>query len=66
MNRIEAFNKIKLANNGYTKVIPNTSFARHVDKLVSMGKVAWVTDGYVTSDLDKIDIVYNVLKTPWK
>ena len=49
-----------------TRVEPNTSFAKHVDKLVSLGKVAWVTNGYVTADLDKIDIVYNVLKTPWK
>jgi len=66
MNRSDAFNKIKLANNGYTRVEPNTSFAKHVDKLVSLGKVTWVTNGYVTADLDKIDIVYNVLKTPWK
>ena len=60
MNRQEAYNSFKLANNGYTNVKNNISLYNHAVKLVKMGKCAWVASGYVTADLDKIDIVKSV------
>jgi hypothetical protein len=60
MNRVEAYRNFSLANNGYTKVQPGTALARHAEKLVKMGKCAWVAPGYVTADIDKLDIVKGI------
>jgi hypothetical protein len=57
MNRSDAYRNFRLANNGYTKVLPGTSLARHAEKLVELGKCAWVAPGYVTAHLDEIKIV---------
>jgi len=46
MNRKEAYDSIKLANNGYTKV--SGSLKKHADVLVKLGKVVYIAPNYVS------------------
>ena len=45
MNRLDVYESLKLANNGYTKVTPRIK--HHVDCLVELGKVKYINANYV-------------------
>ena len=45
MNRMEVYNSLKLANNGYTKVTPKIK--HHVGVLVELGKVKYINGTHV-------------------